>query len=63
MKNLDELVNCGYDESEIEELKTEIDTKAIVAVYTIEKMWELLKDSNLPESAKIALLTDIKEGE
>lgn len=63
MKNLDELINCGYDESEIEELKTEIDTKAIVAVYTIEMMWELLKDSDLPESVKIALLTDMKEGE
>ena len=58
MTILDELVNYDYDEDDIKELKEEIDKAAILAVYAIEKMWELLKNSNLPDDVKIKILTN-----
>lgn len=58
MTILDELVNYDYDEDDIKELKGEIDKAAILAVYAIEKMWELLKNSNLPDDVKIKILTN-----
>lgn len=61
MTVLDKLIDCDLDEDDIEDLKKDIDTKMITAVYAIEKMWELLKESNLPENIKIALLTNTKE--
>ena len=58
MAILDELINYDYNEDDIQEVKEEIDRAAIVAVYTIEKMWELLKNSNLPDDVKIKFLTN-----
>lgn len=58
MTILDELVNYDYDEDDIKEVKEEIDKAAILAVYAIEKMWELLKNSNLPDDVKIKILTN-----
>ena len=61
MAILDNLIMCDYDEFDIEEAKKEIDATLILTVYALEKTWELLQKSNLPDDVKLKILINNAE--
>lgn len=61
MAILDDLIKCDYDEFDIEEAKKEIDATLILTVYALEKTWELLQKSNLPDNVKLKILINNAE--
>lgn len=56
MAIINELIKCGYSECDIEEVKKEIDATLILTAYAIERTWELLQKSNLPDDIKLQIL-------
>lgn len=56
MSILDVLKESGVDEDDIEEIKTTADVTVATLIYTLEKFYELINKTNLPEELKEKLM-------
>ena len=61
---LEKLKEYGASEEDIEEIKTTADVAVITAIYTLEKTYELLEQSSIPQELKKEILVSfMKKGD
>ena len=49
---LEELKKEGFDEEDIEEIKTTVDVSLYTLIYSLEKLNDLLEKSSIPDEMK-----------